>query len=82
MNPETPIQSKRIKELEAQGYYVIRLIRTNKEGISDLIAIPPGVPVLFSEIKVPGEDLSPLQEYRMKEVKAFGFKAEVYDGSL
>jgi Holliday junction resolvase len=80
MNPETPIQSKRIKELEAEGYYVIRLSRTNKEGIPDLLAIPPGAPVLFSEVKVPGKNPSPLQEYRMKELKKFGFKTEIYDG--
>lgn len=30
---EQQIQSKRIKELEAQGYYVIKLVRTNKNGI-------------------------------------------------
>ena len=38
---EQQIQSKRIKELEDEGYYVIKLIQTNKNGIPDLIAIPP-----------------------------------------
>ena len=50
---EQQIQSKRIKELEAEGYYVIKLIKTNKNGIPDLIAIPHGCNVLFSEIKKP-----------------------------
>ena len=36
---EQQIQSKRIKELEEQGYYVIKLIQTNKNGIPDLIAL-------------------------------------------
>ena len=45
---EQQIQSKRIKELEAQGYYVLKLIRTNKNGIPDLIAIPKNSNVLFS----------------------------------
>ena len=27
---EQQIQTKRIKELEAEGYYVIKLIKTNK----------------------------------------------------
>ena len=48
---EQQIQAKRIKELEAQGYYVIKLIKTNKNGIPDLIAIPQDSDVLFSEIK-------------------------------
>ena len=37
---EQQIQSKRIKELESEGYYVIKLIKTNKNGIPDLLAIP------------------------------------------
>ena len=81
MNPETLIQTKRIKQLEAEGYYVIRLTVTNKPGIPDLVAIPPGSPVLFSEIKQPGESLDPLQEYRKKELESFGFKTEVFDGA-
>lgn len=37
---EQQIQTKRIKELEAEGYYVIKLIKTNKNGIPDLVAFP------------------------------------------
>ena len=55
---ESKIQQKRIKQLEAEGYYVIKLKLTNKNGIPDLIAIPKGSDVLFSEIKKPGGELS------------------------
>jgi Holliday junction resolvase len=75
---EQQIQSKRIKELEAEGYYVIKLIKTNKNGIPDLIAIPPGADVLFSEIKTKNGKLSKLQEYRLGELKRHGCKVEVY----
>ena len=47
---EQQIQSKRIKELESE-FYVIKLIKTNKNGIPDLLAIPQDSDVLFSEIK-------------------------------
>jgi hypothetical protein len=77
---EQQIQSRRIKQLEAQGYYVIKLIKTNKNGIPDLIAIPRGADVLFSEIKTPKGRLSTLQEYRLEELKGYGFKTEVYNG--
>ena len=50
---EQQIQTKRIKQLESEGYYVIKLIKTNKNGIPDLIAIPKDSNVLFSEIKTP-----------------------------
>jgi hypothetical protein len=77
---EQQIQSKRIRQLEAQGYYVIKLIRTNKNGIPDLIAIPPDSGVLFSEVKRPTGRLSKLQEYRLKELDNHGCKTEVYRG--
>lgn len=76
---EQQIQVKRIKELEEQGYYVIKLIKTNKNGIPDLIAIPPDSNVIFSEVKRPGGKLSKLQEYRLKELKDYG-RTEIYKG--
>ena len=39
MKLESAIQSKVIKELEAHGWYVVKLVQTNKNGIPDLIRI-------------------------------------------
>jgi len=77
---EQQIQAKRIKELEAEGYYVIKLIKTNKNGIPDLIAIPPNTGVLFSEVKRPDGKLSKLQEFRIKELNKHGIRTEVFRG--
>ncbi len=77
---EQQIQNKRIAELEAEGYYVIKLTVTNKNGIPDLIAIPQGSNVLFSEIKKPRGKLSALQKYRIKELEQHGIQTEVYRG--
>ena len=77
---EQQIQAKRIKQLEAEGYYVLKLIKTNKNGIPDVIAIPPNSGVLFSEIKTPKGRLSKLQEYRLKELEEHGLRTEVYRG--
>lgn len=77
---EQQIQSKRIKELEAEGYYVIKLIKTNKNGIPDLLAIPPNANVLFSEVKTPKGVVSELQKYRHKELIDKGFNVEIYKG--
>ena len=77
---EQQIQSKRIKELEAQGYYVIKLIRTNKNGIPDLLAIPKDSDVLFCEVKRPDGKLSKLQEFRIKELNGHGIRTEVFRG--
>lgn len=75
---EQQIQTKKIKELEALGYYVIKLVTTNKNGIPDIIAIPPNSDVLFVEVKGPNGKLSKLQEFRIKELEKHGIKTEVY----
>ena len=77
---EQRIQAKRIKQLEGEGYYVIKLITTNKNGIPDLIAVKPGANVLFSEVKTPKGTTSPLQDYRIKELNELGFNTEIYKG--
>ena len=75
---EQQIQTKKIKELEKEGYYVIKLINTNKNGIPDLLAIPKNSDVLFVEVKGPNGKASKLQEFRMKELEQHGIKSEIY----
>jgi Holliday junction resolvase len=77
---EQQIQKKRIDQLEKEGYYVIKLIKTNKNGIPDVLAIPPNSPVIFSEIKTENGKVSKIQEYRLKELDGYGFKTEIYRG--
>lgn len=80
MATEGQIQAKKIKELEKEGYYVIKLKATNKNGIPDILAIPPDADVTFVEVKTEKGIVSELQKYRIKELKGYGFKAEVYRG--
>ena len=77
---EQQIQAKRISQLEDEGYYVIKLTMTNKNGIPDLIAIPKNSDVLFSEIKKPKGKLSVIQQFRLKQLNEHGIKTEVYRG--
>ena len=51
---EQQIQSKKIKELEGQGYYVIKLMKTNKNGIPDLLVLPKNSDAFFIEVKKEG----------------------------
>ena len=77
---EQQIQKKRIDQLEKEGFYVLKLIKTNKNGIPDVLGIHPDGRVIFSEIKTPIGRLSKIQEYRLKELGAYGFQTEVYRG--
>ncbi len=77
---EQQIQAKRIKQLESEGYYVLKLVKTNKNGIPDILAIPPNSNVIFSEVKTPKGKVSELQKYRLKELEKYGFHTEIYRG--
>lgn len=70
---ESVYQKKVIAKYEKAGYYVIKLAKTNKNGIPDLICIKPSE-VLFVEVKNERGKLSELQKYRIKELELYGFK--------
>lgn len=74
---ESQYQSKLIKKLESEGWYVLKLISTNKVGIPDLLALKDNEKPYFIEVKGKKGILSELQKYRLKELKELNFKAEV-----
>lgn len=73
---EQKYQTKIIKHLEANGYYTIKTIRTNKAGTPDIIAIKNGR-VLCIEVKTKRGVVSRLQEYRLEEIRSYGARAFV-----
>lgn len=73
---ESQYQRKVISELESEGYYVLKLIKTNKPGIPDLIALKPNE-VKFIEVKGERTPVSELQKYRIKELQKLGFDANI-----
>jgi Holliday junction resolvase len=76
---EQQIQTKIIKKLEKDGFYVLKLIKTNKNGIPDLLAIKNNE-CLFIEVKREDGKLSEVQKYRLNELKEKGIKAVVAYG--
>lgn len=71
---EQQYQSKIISKFEKDGYYVLNLIKTNKNGVSDILALKSNEPPIFIEVKNETNKLSKLQEYRLTEQKKLGFK--------
>ena len=76
---ESKIQKKLIDELEAQGCYVIKLMKTNKNGIPDLLSFKDGV-ATFIEVKKKGNKLSRLQQYRLAELDKHNLNNKVHYG--
>ena len=70
---EQQYQKKIIDKLELDGWYVLKLIKTNKNGIPDLIAIKQNEIPIFIEVKTETGILSELQKFRLKELKEKGF---------
>ena len=73
---ESAIQSKLIKQYEKEGYYVIKLIQTNKNGIPDLILLKDGK-AFFIEVKTEKGKVSELQKFRHEELKKYGFTTQI-----
>jgi len=74
---ESVYQRKIIKEMEAKGYFVLKLVKTNKNGVPDLLCLKSGELPMFIEVKAKGGKLSELQKYRIKELIQLGFDAYV-----
>ena len=72
---EQQIQSKIIKKMEDKGYYVIKLSKTSKNGIPDLLCLKKDEAPFFIEVKTKTGVISPLQLYRQKELRELGFKS-------
>lgn len=67
-------QTELIKKYESEGWYVINLIRTNKNGIPDLMLLKNGK-TTWIESKEANDTLKPLQKKRIDELRALGFDA-------
>ena len=70
-------QTKTIKQYESDGWFVINLIKTNRNGIPDLLCLKDGQIPLFIECKEKTDTVKPLQQYMIDLLNSLGFKAMV-----
>lgn len=74
---ESARQTKIKKQLEKEGWFVIKLIKTSVNGIPDLMALKNG-DTIFIEVKQPKGVLSEIQKYRIKELREKGFLVYIW----
>lgn len=72
---ESELQSKIIKKLTLNGYFVVKIIQTNRNGWPDLQAVKDGK-TIYIEVKREGEKPDQLQKYVHGHLRNYG--AEVY----
>jgi len=68
---EQQLQKKIIDYLQEKGYYVVKVVKANKAGVSDLLACVNGRFVSI-EVKVGKNKPTPLQLHNLEEVKKAG----------
>ena len=60
-----------------EGWLCVKLIKTNLNGIPDLLCLRNNEAV-FIEVKQPTGTLSEIQKYRIKQLKEQGFNVNVW----
>lgn len=70
---ESNIQNNITKRYEKEGWFVVKLIKTTKNGIPDLMCLRNGI-TLFIEVKRPGKEPGTLQKFRHEELRKQGFE--------
>jgi Holliday junction resolvase len=70
---ESKIQAKIINQLKKNGWLVIKIIKCNINGMSDLICFKNGITV-FIEVKNESGKQSEIQKYVQKQIELQGFE--------
>ncbi len=60
-----------------EGWFVVKLIKTNKNGVPDLLATKKDRTV-FIEVKQKKGVLSEIQKYRIEEIKQKGIECYIW----
>lgn len=76
---ESKLQKQVIKLLEKSGWYVLKVVSSNKPGHPDITAFNEGGETIFIELKSKGKKTTKLQDYRIAELKRRQFKCFIID---
>lgn len=73
---ESSVQRRIIRQKEAEGYLVIKVLRANMSGLPDLLCIKDGK-ATWVEVKVSGKKPTLLQLARHELLRSHGCEVEV-----
>ena len=71
---ESKIEKRFKDQVRRRGGKAFKFISPGEAGMPDRIVILPGGVVVFAELKAPGKDLRPLQEFQVKQLRQMGVK--------
>ena len=76
---ETRLERRLKSEVKKHGGKALKFISPGMAGVPDRIVLLPGGQAVFVEMKKTGEKLRKLQQKRVKDLEALGFKVYKLD---
>ena len=76
---EKTIEQKLCTAVKKSGGIAMKLVSPGLAGVPDRLLLFPGGRIAFCEVKVPGQKPRLLQEHRIAQLRALGFKVYVLD---
>tara|TARA_R110001632_G_scaffold123505_3_gene236258 strand:- start:2937 stop:3251 length:315 start_codon:yes stop_codon:yes gene_type:complete len=77
---ESSYQKRISDNLTKDGWFVTNLIKTNRNGIPDLLALKDGERPFYIECKTPKGKLSEIQKYMLNKLTDLNFRCSVSYG--
>lgn len=77
---EQAVERKLVTEVKKRGGLAAKFVSPGLDGVPDRLVLLPGGRVAFVELKAPGKKLRPLQQLRVKQLTALGFRVYCVDG--
>ena len=76
---EKTIENKLKTAVKTEGGLCLKFTSPGTDGVPDRIILLPNGKLAFAELKAPGKQMRPLQEYRKRQLEDLGFKVYVID---
>jgi len=76
---ESKIERHLKKQIELLGGQALKFVSPGVSGVPDRIVLLPQGRIIFVELKAQGKKARPIQEYRIKMIRALGFRVEIID---
>ena len=71
---ESVVEKKFAAEVKKRGGLAVKFVSPGFNGVPDRLVLFPGGRLAFVELKAPGENMRPLQQYRARQLTALGLQ--------
>ena len=76
---ESVVEKKFAAEVKKRGGLAVKFVSPGFNGVPDRLVLFPGGRMAFVELKAPGKNMRPLQQYRARQLTTLGFRVYTVD---